>query len=243
MVTRLVFDERCQPIFRPVRYAERQGCRLNWCRRPVMNTRPLLCIILFSSAALCFGLALAAEPPSAAGSTEAGNTAPGSAPTASASEPLAPGSWQKHQYSFQFMGFTSTYSCDGLADKLRILLIAAGARADAKASPGACAAGFGRPDKFARADLSFYTLAPDGTAAPAAAARADGAWRPVRFAPHLPRGLQIGDCEVVEQFTSAVLPMFATRNVTNKTTCVPKQESGSDINLQFDAFVAVPAVA
>src|ERR1700687_1840669 len=24
-------------------------------------------------------------------------------------------SWQKHQYSFQYMGFTSTYSCDGLA--------------------------------------------------------------------------------------------------------------------------------
>jgi len=55
--------------------------------------------------------------------------------------------------------------------------------------------------------------------------------------------LQIGDCEVVEQFTSAVLPMFTTRNVANKTACVPKQESGSDINLQFDAFVAVPAVA
>jgi len=184
----------------------------------------VLRIIGFSAAALLTAGAAVADPPAA--------------PTEH-----SPGVWQKHEYSFQYMGFTSTYSCDGLADKLRILLIAAGARADAKASPGACAAGFGRPDKFARADLSFYTLAPDGTAAPAAAARADGAWRPVRFAPHLPRGLQIGDCEVVEQFTSAVLPMFATRNVTNKTTCVPKQESGSDINLQFDAFVAVPAVA
>src|ERR1700678_4217113 len=78
-----------------------------------------------------------------------------------------PGSWQKHQYSFAFLGFTSTYSCDGLADKLKKLLLAAGARKDVKSQPGACASSFGRPDKFARADLTFYTLAPadSGTAA------------------------------------------------------------------------------
>src|SRR5882762_4251804 len=62
------------------------------------------------------------------------------------------GVWQKHEYSFQFLGFTSTYSCDGLASKLKTLLIASGARPDAKARAGACASGFGRPDKFARAD-------------------------------------------------------------------------------------------
>src|ERR1700690_2342773 len=72
----------------------------------------------------------------------------------------AEGTWQFHKYSFQFMGFTSTYSCDGLADKLKLLLTASGARSDAKARAGACASGFGRPDKFARADLTFYTLAP-----------------------------------------------------------------------------------
>jgi hypothetical protein len=41
------------------------------------------------------------------------------------------------------MGFTSTYSCDGLADKIKVLLIAAGARRDSKSRPGACASGFG----------------------------------------------------------------------------------------------------
>src|ERR1700689_2245195 len=44
------------------------------------------------------------------------------------------GVWQKHEYSFQFLGFTTTYSCDGLASKLKDLLIAAGARADAKST-------------------------------------------------------------------------------------------------------------
>jgi len=82
------------------------------------------------------------------------------------------GVWQKHEYNFAYMGFTSTYSCDGLADKLKLLLIAAGARKDAKSQPGACASGFGRPDKFARASLTFYTLAPgsgDGSSSSAPA--------------------------------------------------------------------------
>jgi hypothetical protein len=154
----------------------------------------------------------------------------------------APGSWQTHKYSFQFLGFTSTYSCDGLADKLKKLLVAAGARADLKAQPGACASGFGRPDKFARADLTFSTLAPLDGAAAAGGKPVKGTWRSVTFAPHSPRDLQIGDCELVEQFQQQVLPMFTTRNVVSNTTCVPYQESGSIIDLKFDSLTPVAAV-
>jgi hypothetical protein len=161
-----------------------------------------------------------------------------------------PGVWQKHQYSFAFLGFTSTYSCDGLADKLKLLLIAAGARHDVKSQPGACANGFGRPDKFARADLTFFTLAPGANdAAPGATDTAsggkpvDGIWRPVAIADRSPRELSTGDCELVEQFRSNVLPMFTTRNVDNHTTCVPYENSGSVINLKFESFAARPSPA
>jgi hypothetical protein len=168
-------------------------------------------------------------------------------------------SWQKHQYSFQYMGFTSTYSCDGLADKLKVLLLAAGARADAKSRPGACASGYGRPDKFARADLTFYTLQPldaepvkdlgaanDSRAASTPPPPADqtkpvaAVWRPVAFAAFSPRELRVGDCELVEQFRHEVLPLFTARNVESDTTCIPHQESGSVINLKFEALVAAP---
>jgi hypothetical protein len=161
-----------------------------------------------------------------------------------ADEPAAthtPGSWQKHQYSFAFLGFTSTYSCDGLADKLKKLLLAAGARADVKSVPGACAAGFGHPDKFARADLTFYTLAPTGDVA--VEQPIDGIWRPVTLANRSPRELVVGDCELVEQFRDQVLKkMFATRNLVSHTTCIPYQESGSVIDLRFDSLVAAPQV-
>lgn len=161
--------------------------------------------------------------------------------SSSATEPAPQsGVWQKHEYSFAFLGFTSTYSCDGLADKMKLLLIAAGARQDAKSRPGACAAGFGRPDKFARADLSFYTLAPGATDTLPASQPTLGAWRPVTLADRSPRELGRGDCELIEQFGQKVLPMFTTRNVENHTTCIPHQNSGSNIDLRFESFAAAP---
>ena len=152
----------------------------------------------------------------------------------------SPGVWQKHEYSFAFLGFTSTYSCDGLADKLKLLLIASGARSDAKSRAGACASGIGRPDKFARADLTFYTLAPADNAKPGEGPPLPGMWRPVSLTEHSPRELAVGDCELVEQFRSNVLPMFTTRNVDNHTTCIPHQDSGSVVDLKFESFTAVP---
>jgi hypothetical protein len=166
-------------------------------------------------------------------------TGPVFADAAPPTTPTEPGVWQKHQYSFAFLGFTTTYSCDGLAGKLKVLLIAAGARSDAKARSGACASGFGRPDKFARADLTFYTLTPVSTNAPADGPAVDGTWRAVAFAARSPRELATGDCELVEQFKSNVLSMFTTRNVQSATTCVPHQESGSAINLKFESFSGV----
>jgi hypothetical protein len=156
------------------------------------------------------------------------------------------GTWQEHHYSFVFMGFTSTYSCDGLADKLKTLLLAAGARGDAKSRAGACASGFGRPDQFARADLVFYTLSPglaasaDSTANTTSSAPVAAAWHPVAWSSHHPRDLRTGDCELVEQFKSNLLPMFVTRNVDSHTTCIPHQDSGSNIDLKFESLAAAP---
>ena len=162
----------------------------------------------------------------------------------SADEPSATdatqGVWQKHEYSFQFLGFTSTYSCDGLASKLKVLLIAAGARADAKTTADACARGYGIPDKFARASLTFYTLAPVGSGENASPP-VNGVWRSVALADRSPREVRLGDCELVEQFRDKVLPMFTTRNVENRMTCVPNQLSGSVINLKFEVFAGLPA--
>jgi len=155
--------------------------------------------------------------------------------------PAEPGVWQRHEYSFEYMGFTSTYSCDGLADTLQRLLLLSGARPDAKAEPGACASPFGRPDRFARAKLVFYTLAPAGAQGEEPG---QGHWKPVSLAARMPTDLQVGDCELVEQFRDEVLKkMFTTRNLVDGTHCIPHQESGSIIDLRFDSLVGEPGPA
>jgi hypothetical protein len=149
------------------------------------------------------------------------------------------GSWQSHTYQFHFMGFTATYSCDGLGDKLQLLLRLAGARADAKVMP-TCARGYGVPDKLADAQVVFSTLQPAAGAGNNADDSAAGSWRHVELAPQHPFALQTGDCELVEQFRDTLLPMFATRNLKSQINCVPHQESGSNFRLSFDVLAPLP---
>jgi hypothetical protein len=152
------------------------------------------------------------------------------------------GSWQPHEYQFHYMGFTSTYSCDGLADKLTLLLHLAGAGPDSKAIP-LCARGFGVPDRLAEARVKFSTFKSSDAGAAAAAGAVAGAWRHVEFSPRHPFDLQTGDCELIEQFHQHLLPLFDTRNVQSQIACVPHQESGSHYSLSFDVFVPAPKPA
>jgi hypothetical protein len=149
------------------------------------------------------------------------------------------GSWQSHDYQFHYMGFTSTYSCDGLADKLTLLLRLAGAGPDSKAIP-LCSRGFGAPDRLAEARLKFSTLKSSNATASPSGPEVAGTWRHVEFAPRHPFELQTGDCELVEQFHDHLLPLFDTRNVQSDISCVPHQESGSRYSLSFDVLVPAP---
>jgi hypothetical protein len=145
------------------------------------------------------------------------------------------GNWTAHKYTFNFMGFTTTYSCEGLEDKLRLLLQINGAGPDKHGVQvmAPCENPIGRPDKLAFAYLTFSSLQP-GSAANGSAA---GEWKHVTLAPRHPYQFDYGDCELVEQFRDKVLPMFTTRNITNNVTCIPHQDSGSNFYLSYDVFV------
>jgi hypothetical protein len=158
----------------------------------------------------------------------------------SAAEPAVQtesGVWQKHELRFDYMGFTTIYTCDGLADKLKLLLEQSGARADAKVWSGGCTEVSGRPDKMANARLVYYTLAPAG-AGSASSDVVPGQWRKVTLAVNHPRDLQPGDCELIEQFRDAIVKKtFATRNLVGRITCIPHQVVGTRFSLEFEALV------
>ncbi len=144
------------------------------------------------------------------------------------------GAWQAHQYDFQYMGFTSTYTCDGLTDTMERVLKMMGAQPGFKVQP-TCGGSMNRPDKLAGARLNFSSLQPTPTGG-AAADAVPGVWRHVKLSPQHGTGLELGDCELVDQVRTTVLPLFSIRNLKNEVTCVPYQQSIT-YNLEFDVFV------
>ncbi len=180
------------------------------------------------SAAACLAAAVLVSRAAAAGAP------------AAAEAPVA-ATWQKHETVFTYMGFTSHYSCGGLEDTLTFLLRLAGARSDAKVR-AACTSPMGGPQRISTANLTFYTLAPvsSGNASAAGSQAVSGAWKSVKLRAGSPTQIGGGDCELVEQFARDLLPMFTTRNVENRMTCVPREANLFGIDLQFGVLAPLP---
>jgi hypothetical protein len=204
----------------------------------------------------------AASPPAA--------MAPGAPPSAeqtSLAAGVEEGVWLRREMTFWYTGFTAYYSCESLADKLKALLKAAGAREDARVAPRGCGFGPYEITRFSSAQLEFYTFVPASrapppppAAPPAAPAKQLGRdapklkrkdpadpqpgtalWRTVELDGRKSRSIvDPGDCELVEQFVRQVLPFFTTRNVVNDLRCVPRQVSPWDVKLTFESLGPLP---
>jgi len=231
--------------------------------------------------------AVAAEPlPGAVASSAADSGADSVASSVASSaadsgaNAAAMGQWQEHELSFTYSGFTSKYSCDGLADKVRLLLRTLGARSDLKVATYGCGDLYGGPTEFPRVKLRFATLEPAAAGAAALPAESDaaqaaatpqpfgrvigreaprlpvpgaslapevsavaplpGEWRKLRFDRDRPRTLDLGDCELLEQFRDRVLPLFAIRAMDDHTRCIPYQLSGTRLSLALEVFAPLP---
>jgi hypothetical protein len=154
-----------------------------------------------------------------------------------AQQPTFDASWHKHEVNFTFTGFTSNYSCDGLEDKLKLLLRLAGAGPDGDVRVP-CTSQVGSPQRSSMALLTFRTLAP--AAAAGAKAETTGVWKDVAWRAGSPRELDAGDCELVDEFARRILPLFTTRNVENRMTCTPHQVNQSGFDLRFTVLASAP---
>jgi hypothetical protein len=188
-------------------------------------------------------------------------------PDAANAPPPEEGAWVLRQKDFTYMGFTSFYSCDSLAERLRTMLKLAGARGDLRVRPRGCAEGFSQVTRMPGARLEFYAFVPAAQLpAPTVPANSEppakqlgrdapklkraedkavepgiGAWRTVEIDGRgNRRQIEAGDCELVEQFTREVLPLFTTRNVDDRTRCTPHQRSTFDVRLSFESLGPVP---
>jgi hypothetical protein len=148
--------------------------------------------------------------------------------------------WTPKQLHFVFLGFTAKFSCDGLADRVRSVLLLLGARKDLQVNPSSCSTPFGRPDPFPGVTIKMNVLEPEGGSAGQnagnSAANTAGSggqapesvpahWKLVDVNSALARDplWQAGQCELLEQIKQSILPQFSARNVQYSSTCVPNQ--------------------
>ena len=154
----------------------------------------------------------------------------------------AAAAWKRHEVQFVYSGFTTRYSCGGLRSKVKLLLKHLGARPDIKITERGCDEGYALVAEFPRLKIVFY--APE---LPAPGARdvgepVLGVWKVVTIKRNSPRGLDMGDCELVEVFRDRVMPKFLTRNVQGDVNCIPHQLVGNRIDLRFEVLTGIQPV-
>jgi hypothetical protein len=152
--------------------------------------------------------------------------------------------WTAKKLQFTYMGFTARYSCDGLSDKVKKVLLELGARADLKVTATGCSGGFGRPSRFPGVSATVQVLQPVGDQTPGPDTTVIAThWKNVVVAPKGEPLNAAGDCELTEQIKQRILPLFTTRNVDYSSTCIPNQLQVGGTRLSADVLIADPPAA
>lgn len=147
------------------------------------------------------------------------------------------GVWTPKEVDFAYRAFTSRYTCDGLRDKVRSIVLKLGARADAKVLTYGCLRG-PRPEQLPNVRIRMHVLQPAPTDS---AATVPAHWQTVDFAAGRDPAELAGECELIEQVREHVLPLFTTRNVSGSTTCVPRAPVIGATQLKADVLMADPS--
>jgi hypothetical protein len=188
---------------------------------------------------------LAAAPVSFAAAQASSQTPATSAPGPSdAVNTAQPARWAQRKINFVYLGFTTHYSCEGLTDKVRRVLLELGARkSDMHVHEAGCTARAGEPVPFPGVQGTFSVLEP---VAPAEASSASGAegivaahWQPVniRFDRSEDSLSMSGQCELLEQVQQHILPLIPARNAQLRSLCIPHQLTAGGNSLQVEVLM------
>ncbi len=170
---------------------------------------------------------------------------------AAAPADVVSGEWQHRRRTFAYQGFTTLYTCDGLADHVRQILLYLGARKDLKVIATGCPGPFNSPSRSAFVNVDFHALVPGaaapGAAVPGAAAPASetlkARWAPIELAPQRPNFMGVGDCELIQGMKDFITKNFTLRAVEYRTSCFPNQATLNGFSVKGEALRALPPAA
>jgi hypothetical protein len=137
-----------------------------------------------------------------------------------------PAVWADKELTFVYQGFTTKYSCDGLRDKMRGVLLDLGAeKKSLKVLQLGCSSPAGRPDPFPGVRVKMRVLQPAGNSTDDKEPPVPAHWQLLDLKFRDSFTMDSGECELMEQIRQKVLPQFSVRNVEFKSTCIPHQAS------------------
>jgi hypothetical protein len=155
--------------------------------------------------------------------------------------------WKEQHLSFSYMGRTSRYSCDGLRDKVRAMLLELGARRDLQVTAIGCeptAAQLPLAHLGPSLNIVVSTPAlPDPTAKPlhpGDLTAVDARFEAFAITNDPFRNMGAPDCELVEEFARQILPKLVTRGLKQDISCVPFQQSGGRFLVRGEILRALP---
>jgi hypothetical protein len=161
-----------------------------------------------------------------------------------------PAVWKEQHVEFSYTGRTSRYSCDGLLEKVRAMLLDLGARRDVKLTPLHCADAEPMHGPMhgdgggSRIKIVFSSPARpeavDKPLHPGDLAVTDARFEPFTIMSDAFRNMGIGDCELVQEFTRQILPRLAVRDVRQDILCVPYKPSASRFFVRGEVFKSLP---
>ena len=155
--------------------------------------------------------------------------------------------WKEQHLSFHYMGRTSRYTCEGLRDKVRAMLLDMGARRDLSITALGCEA----PAAQVRLESPGPTLTivvstpalPDARLKPlhpGDLGKVDARFDSFIITSDAFRNMGIADCELVEEFVHQILPKLVTRDLKQDITCVSFQQSGGRYLVRGEVLRTLP---
>lgn len=177
-----------------------------------------LCVSVAWVAALSIGVSAASEQPMQ--------------PTG-ASEPAV---WQHHKELINYYGVTETYTCTGIEDKVRELLLYFGARKDGLKVTPLCSRQLAPMHQvFVR--VEFDSLAPAGGASNGGGGEVNGQWADLHVLPTDPLFRDRGECELFQHLKEVLMKDFTVRDVHYRTDCTPYETTLQDYSITGQVLV------
>jgi len=147
--------------------------------------------------------------------------------------------WRPHHAKFDYFGITSRYSCDGMEDKVRSILLYFGAGPDLQVRAVGCPGGANSVSRNIWVTADFSTLAevPAETQQPATTR---AAWKSLTLQAKKPYFMDDGDCELIDQMRKLLSDGFSWRGpVRISASCPPHTVEINDYRVQGEVLRAV----